>query len=139
MTEDQHIRRITLPTGNVVEVVYEHGCAQTVEEEIVVVDVGRELHCCSRCCSPLLQPVDWAPAGDEHWAIIVRCPECELVEELLAGQQQCEAYDEVLQESERILVEGLSELRMEIAEDEVEAFVSALRCDLIVPEDFMQV
>ena len=61
-----HIRRVVLPSGKTIEVVYfeDHAVgasAHTAPGEQV------DLHICGRCDSEMVYPVEWDEAGATHW------------------------------------------------------------------------
>jgi hypothetical protein len=128
-----YVRRVVLPSGKVIEVVYfgdetsaAHPTSQTAED----------LHVCGSCESELVYPVDWDEAGDSHWEVMLRCPNCEWAGTGVFEQEIVERFDEQLDRGTEALVRDLKNLMQANMEDEIERFVSALEAGHIVPEDF---
>src|SRR5919108_5920086 len=57
-----------------------------------------ELHVCEACGSQLVFPTDWEPAGSRHWAVRLRCPDCEWHGEGVYSQDVVDRFDQVLDE-----------------------------------------
>ena len=59
----QHIRRVVLPSGKTIEVVYfeEHRSTRSAP-----IEGGADLHVCGDCGSGLVYPVEWEEAGTTH-------------------------------------------------------------------------
>jgi hypothetical protein len=129
-----YVRRVVLPSGKVIEVVYfgdetsaaAHPTHQTAED----------LHVCGTCESELVYPVDWEEAGETHWEVQLRCPNCEWSGTGVFEQDIVERFDEHLDRGTEALVRDLKNLMQANMEDEIERFVSALEAGHIVPEDF---
>jgi hypothetical protein len=129
-----YVRRVVLPSGKVIEVVYfgdetsaaAHPTHQTAED----------LHMCGTCESELVYPVDWEEAGETHWEVQLRCPNCEWSGTGVFEQDIVERFDEHLDRGTEALVRDLKNLMQANMEDEIERFVSALDAGHIVPEDF---
>ena len=72
----QYVRRVTLPSGRSIEVVY----FEALSEEHVTAPAHKstepidELHVCPECDRDLVYPVDWEEASATHWAVVLRCP-----------------------------------------------------------------
>jgi hypothetical protein len=130
-----YVRRVVLPSGKVIEVVYfddETTAAPTHSPS----QPAEDLHQCSSCESELVYPVDWEEAGDTHWEVFLRCPNCEWTGTGVFEQDIVERFDEELDRGTEALVRDLKHLMQANMEDEIERFVSALEADHIVPEDF---
>lgn len=97
-------------------------------------DVG--LHVCRSCRSELMQLVSYEDAGEHHWQLELRCPECESTVSGRVPDWRCEQFDEELERGTHALLEALQTVQEEILEAEVEAFAAALAADLLLPEDF---
>src|SRR2546430_13844763 len=79
-----HVKRITLPSGKVVELVY----LQTGWEQITTVEADeagataeqrlhvRRIELCPQCGSDRVHPLDWREVEDMRWELDVRCPDC---------------------------------------------------------------
>src|SRR3954454_12286874 len=83
--EDHQLKRIVLPSGKTIEVVYFESlsaeAAASVEPAAAPAPqapgVDRDLHRCPGCSSELVYPVAWEEADESHWSITLRCPNCE--------------------------------------------------------------
>jgi hypothetical protein len=130
-----YIRRVVLPSGKTIEVVYfgEHPDASGGRANSEPID---DLHICGSCDSELVYPVDWDEADDTHWEVVLRCPNCEWTSTGVFEQDIVERFDEELDRGTEALVRDLKCLMQANMEDEIERFVSALHADHIVPEDF---
>jgi hypothetical protein len=128
-----YVRRVVLPSGKVIEVVYfgdETTAAHPTSQP------AGDLHLCGSCESELVYPVDWEEAGDSHWEVKLRCPNCEWAGTGVFEQDIVERFDEELDKGTEALVRDLKNLMQANMEDEIERFVSALEAGHIVPEDF---
>jgi uncharacterized protein with PIN domain len=95
-----------------------------------------DLHVCPSCNSELVYPTDWAPASNRHWHVALRCPECEWNGGGSYSQDVVDRLDEALERGTESVLEDLNVLVRANMEDQIERFVSALRADPILPEDF---
>jgi uncharacterized protein with PIN domain len=95
-----------------------------------------DLHVCPSCSSELVYPTDWAPARNRHWDVALRCPECEWNGGGSYSQEMVDRLDEALEQGTESVLEDLNVLVRANMEDQIERFVSALRADQILPEDF---
>ena len=129
-----YVRRVVLPSGKTIEVVY-FGAqpATTAPEPAAPPD---DLHVCATCASELVYPVDWEEASDTHWEVRLRCPNCEWTGAGVYEQDVVERFDEELDRGTEALVRDLKRLMHANMEDEIARFVAALEADHIVPEDF---
>ena len=125
-----YVRRVVLPSGRSIEVVYfEPPAAATPATD-------RELHVCPQCDGKLVYPVDWEEHDSVHWLVSLRCPSCEWHEVELFPQPAVDRFDEELDRGTEALVRDLRQLTRANMEDEIERFVNALRSDALLPEDF---
>jgi hypothetical protein len=99
-------------------------------------EADTELHICGSCKSPLVHPVEWEEAGTTHWEVTLRCPNCEWSGTGVFEQSVVERLDEELDRGTEALVRDLKRMMRANMEDQIERFVSALRGDHIVPDDF---
>jgi len=130
-----HVRRIVLPSGKTIEVVY--------FEDVEVPAPGTsgraaptDLHRCGECASELVYPLDWEEAGPDHWEVLLRCPDCEWRGSGRYAQETVERFDELLDLGAEAIVRDLKRLMHANVEEEIERFVEALDGELILPEDF---
>jgi hypothetical protein len=97
---------------------------------------SRRLNHCPNCSSELVQPVEWEPAGDEGWSVLLRCPECWVYQSGVFAQAELDAYDVELDRGEALLRVAYLQLASENMAVEVELFARALAADAVLPEDF---
>lgn len=127
-SDHRSTRRVTLPTGQAVDVLYVDG-GQAGEPQA-------GLHVCRSCGSQLVAPVAWEQAGPREWAVTIECPNCEWWDADVFDEETVERFDEELDRGTEALVRDLLRLMRANMEDDVERFVAALRADAILPEDF---
>ena len=134
----QYVRRVTLPSGRSIEVVYfEPLAAETAGQAAMpatspVVD----LSICPECDRDLVYPVDWEEASVTHWEVELRCPNCEWNEVGTYDQATVDRFDERLDSGTEALVKDLRRLVQANMEAEAERFAAALDANAILPEDF---
>jgi hypothetical protein len=134
-----HIRRVVLPSGKTIEVVYfddQTAPAASVADLPATSHDVADLHLCGSCSSDLVYPIEWDEAGSTHWEVSLRCPNCEWSGTGVFEQDLVERFDEELDRGTEALVRDLKRLAQANMEDEIERFVTALSADHIVPEDF---
>jgi hypothetical protein len=129
----QYVRRVVLPSGKTIEVVYFDGQPDVPPG---LVEPREDLHLCAGCGSELVYPVSWEEAGTVHWQVTLRCPNCESWATGTYEQHAVEAFDEELDRGTEALVRDLKRLVKANMEEQVERFIDALRDDHIVPDDF---
>src|SRR5690242_19831513 len=130
----QYVRRVVLPSGRAIEVVYfEPMAAESAPQAAPLVD---DLHICPECDRDLVYPVEWEEVSPTHWEVLLRCPNCEWTEVDTFDQPTVDRFDEKLDIGTEILIRDLKRLEQANMEDEVERFVRALGADAILPEDF---
>jgi hypothetical protein len=137
-----HIKRIVLPSGKTVEIVY----YQTTGSDPVISDVheieaGAELHVrqielCTRCGGDRVHPTDWNEVEELRWQLALRCPDCEYRHVETYDAAEVERYDDVLNDATDRLIEELDRVTRENMSDAIDRFRSALENDGIMPFDF---
>ncbi len=134
---NQYVRRVVLPSGKTIEVVYfeEHAAAPTAPSGTAL-ESASDLHVCVACESSLVYPMEWEEAGATHWEVSLRCPNCEWNGSGVFEQDVVERFDEELDRGTEALVRDLKRLMHANMEDEIERFVTALHGGHIVPDDF---
>lgn len=134
--DHQHyVRRIVLPSGKTIEVVYFED--RSVPAQAIVARPPQEdLHVCVSCADELVYPTEWEESGPDHWEVFLRCPNCEWHGSGVYEQGAVDRFDEQLDLGTEALVRDLKRLMHANMEDEIERFVEALEADLVVPEDF---
>jgi hypothetical protein len=95
-----------------------------------------QLHVCFNCTGELVYPLDWTEAGDRHWRIVLRCPECEALREGVFEQTLVELLDDELDHGAGALLSDLKRITHANMTEEIDFFVRALDADLITPADF---
>jgi hypothetical protein len=142
---DHQLKRIVLPSGKTIEVVYfEHPAAAPPAEALapespVVAETRtseRVLHICPGCESNLVYPVQWEEADESHWHITLRCPNCEHAEDGVFGQEQCDGFDDELERGTDALTRDYKRLMTANLSEEIDRFAKALEADAILPVDF---
>jgi hypothetical protein len=140
-----YVRRVVLPSGKTIEVVYFEdqpaGAARGGRAEIATPipahdESFTDLHVCGSCTSTLVYPTEWEESGATHWEVALRCPNCEWAGTGVFEQELVERFDEELDRGTEALVRDLKRLAHANMEDEIERFTTALAEDHIVPEDF---
>jgi hypothetical protein len=148
---DHQLKRIVLPSGKTIEVVYfEHPAAAPPAAEASTPPLlpapapapaeertsERSLHICPGCDSTLVYPVQWEEADESHWHITLRCPNCEQTEEGVFGQEQCDGFDDELERGTDALTRDYKRLMTANLAEEIDRFAKALEVDGIMPADF---
>ena len=136
--DSHHVRRVVLPSGRAIEVVYfDNTLVPPAEEPAETVDTGlHQLHVCPSCEHKLVYPVDWDEASPTHWEVELRCPSCEWTHVGTYDQDTVDLFDEELDRGTEQLMRDLKRLTRANMEEEVERFVSALNADAVWPMDF---
>ena len=144
------LKRIVLPSGKTIEVVY-FPAAADLEREAEAIEAANdalssseqqtaapadELHLCRECESDLVYPTEWEEAGPEHWHVHLRCPNCEWVGDGTWSQDVVEDFDEELDRGTEVLTEDYKRLVTANMAEDIERFSKALELDAILPEDF---
>jgi hypothetical protein len=88
------------------------------------------------CDSELVYPTEWDEAGQTHWQVTLRCPNCQWTDTGIFAQETVERFDEELDRGTEALVRDLKRLMTANMEDEIERFVTALDGNHVLPEDF---
>ena len=73
----QYVRRVVLPSGRAIEVVYFENLAEAAATEPLPTrerDGKGDLHVCPDCDRELVFPVEWSEVSPTHWEVLLRCP-----------------------------------------------------------------
>ena len=137
--EGHYVKRVTLPSGKTIEVVYFESAR--VEAAPAGVDEApsrshQDLHICLDCTSELVYPIEWEESGTENWRVALRCPNCEWTATGVFTQDVVDTFDEVLDEGTEKLVCDLKSLMHANMSEEIDRFVVALEAEALLPEDF---
>ena len=143
---DHQLKRIVLPSGKTIEVVYfESLTAEAAQAEPAAPEAPqvqpqtgdeRELHLCPGCKSDLVYPVAWEEADETHWSITLRCPNCEWADDGVFAQDHCDRFDDELERGTDALTRDYKRLMTANLAEEIERFAHALDVDAILPMDF---
>ena len=132
-----YVRRLVLPSGRAIEVVYfENGQESTPPPAAAIPGGKQDMHVCPACEKVLVYPVEWEEASATHWEVQLRCPNCEWLTVGLFDQATVDRFDERLDHGTEALVLDLKRLTHANMEEEIERFSSALASDAIWPMDF---
>jgi hypothetical protein len=129
-----YVKRIVLPSGRVVEVVYRDNSESAAPAAAPA--EGRELQICPECQRDLVYPVEWEEASPMHWDVLLRCPNCDWGEIDTFDQATVDRFDLELDRGAEQVARDLKRLVRANMEEEVERFVKALDSDAIWPMDF---
>jgi hypothetical protein len=136
----QYVRRVMLPSGRSIEVVYFENLAEAAATEPLPARRAgtgvRDLHVCPECDRELVYPVEWEETSPTHWEVLLRCPNCEWSDLGVFDQGTVDRFDDELDRGTEAVSRDLKRLTQANMEDEIERFVSALLVDAILPEDF---
>ncbi len=135
----QYVRRVVLPSGRAIEVVYFENLAEAAATEPLPARERSgqgELHVCPDCDRELVFPVEWSEVSPTHWEVLLRCPNCEWNDLGVFDQTTVDRFDDELDRGTEALMRDLKRLTQANMEDEIDRFVSALGADAILPEDF---
>jgi hypothetical protein len=91
---------------------------------------------CPACGSDRICPTDWAPAGEQHWWMLLRCGECQSWVQATIGNEVAAALDVELNRQQTEIADALATLEAERMAAAVEALTTALELDLVDADDF---
>jgi hypothetical protein len=132
-----YVRRVVLPSGRAIEVVYFENQPVPTPAPATTPETARlDLHVCPDCDRELVYPVEWEEASATHWEVELRCPNCEWATVGVYDQDTVDRFDEKLDTGTEALVRDLRRLTRANMEDEVDRFALALASDAIWPMDF---
>jgi hypothetical protein len=138
--QTHYVKRVVLPSGKTIEVVYFKENEVHLDEAHAVehppAEPHQELHVCMECYSELVYPVHWDESGPENWNVLLHCPNCDVYREGVFAQDTVEAFDEELDRGGDALARDYKRLMRANMAEEIERFVGALQADAILPEDF---
>ena len=135
---DFHVKKIILPSGKAVEIVYFHADAPAEHSDADTAAAPHTpgLERCPSCESDLVYPVDWREAEDDRWELELRCPACEWHSRDTFDQETVERFDDVLNAATDSLIDTLERVSRDNMRAEIDRFVDALQQDHILPFDF---
>jgi len=132
----QYVRRVVLPSGREIEVVYFDAHAAPADSLTGPSPAQTDLHVCPQCDRTLVYPVQWEETSPTHWEVLLRCPNCEWTHLGVYPQAVVDRFDEQLDIGTEYLVDDLMRLTQANMEEEIERFSCALASDAIWPMDF---
>jgi hypothetical protein len=139
---DSHfVKRVVLPSGKTIEVVYFKEADQPQPEllqpvEHPAAEPHQKLHLCLECDSTLVYPVSWEESGPENWSVMLHCPNCDIYREGVFTQETVEQFDEELDRGADALARDYKRLMRANMAEEIERFSGALTANAVLPEDF---
>jgi hypothetical protein len=137
-TQEPYVKRVTLPSGKSIEVLYFADQVGSISE----IPAGggptpdQPLHVCVDCDSSLVYPTDWQEAGPDHWEVDLRGPNCEWRGSGVFHQDVVESFDDELDRGIDVLLSDYRALVSSNMEDEIDRFARALDAGAILPADF---
>jgi hypothetical protein len=135
----QFTKRVTLPSGKTIEVVYfadEGFLPEPDAPAPAPAEEQQDLHVCVECDSELVYPVQWEEAGSDNWSVLLHCPNCDVFRDGVFTQDNVELFDEELDRGADALARDYKRLMRANMADEIDRFVGALNAGAILPEDF---
>ena len=133
-TQEPFVKRVTLPSGKSIEVLYFGDQAAAAPAHVP--PTSDALHVCAECSSGLVYPTDWQESGPNHWDVELRCPNCEWRGTGVFHQDIVEAFDDELDRGIDVLLADYRALVNSNMEDEIDRFAKALDAGAILPADF---
>jgi hypothetical protein len=135
---NHHVRRVVLPSGRAIEVVYfdPQPTAPAAAPAVPAAPSTEELHLCPECDAGLVYPVEWEELTTTHWEVSLRCPNCEHFSVGTYGQDVVDRFDDELDRGTTALLRDLKRLTRANMEEEIDRFCEALDSDAIWPMDF---
>lgn len=137
--EGHYVKRVTLPSGKTIEVVYFESARVETEQpgaQSAPAPTRQDLHICPDCHAELVYPTSWEEASPDSWRVSLRCPNCEWAATGIFAQNAVDAFDERLDEGTEQLVTDLKQLMHANMSEEIGRFVAALEAEALLPEDF---
>jgi hypothetical protein len=96
----------------------------------------KRLELCPACGTDFVYPVTWTESGPADWWLLLRCGACDTWRNVVASNNAVAAYDRILDEDmDAIRIES-ERLERELLQAEAETITTALRLDLLSPDDF---
>jgi hypothetical protein len=145
--QTHYVKRVLLPSGKTIEVVYFRGDAP-VEDAVPAhapapsptdnppAEPHQDLHVCLECTTGLVYPVEWEESGEDNWSVLLHCPNCDLYREGIFTQHNVEMFDEELDRGADALARDYKRLMRANMSEEIDRFIGALDSGAILPEDF---
>ena len=135
--EGHYVKRVTLPSGKTIEVVYFESAAHRGRAARAGAQAERTTFTSAPSAAPSSSTrSQWEEAGPENWRVSLRCPNCEWTATGVFPQDLVDLFDERLDEGTEQVVSDLKQLMHANMSEEIDRFVTALDADALLPEDF---
>lgn len=132
-----HTRRIILPSGKAVDIIYyQPDEISSVSEAVQPASTVEHLEVCPACDSHLVQPVAWSEAADEQWEIHLRCPSCDEERTGVWPRDVVERFDVALNHASDQVIDDIQRISADRMEAWAQTFTAALQAGAIFPDDF---
>jgi hypothetical protein len=131
-----YVKRVQLPSGKTIEVVYFSDVEPPAPDAPEFPSDERDMHLCRHCGSEFVHPVSWDEEPGSGWRVTLRCPDCETLRRGVFSETAVDHFDDVLEAGSDALVADYRKLMRANMGDETERFANALASDAILPEDF---
>ena len=94
------------------------------------------LEVCPDCSRDYVNPVDWEPAGADHWRMLLRCGHCGASRDVTVSDHVAQRFDRELNRRAAPIAKAAERLEFERMKADAETLIAALRLDLIDAADF---
>lgn len=135
----QYIRRVILPSGRAIEVVYFDTDFVKPNEPSTELEHVKKLEICPDCDRDLVYPVEWEATSSTHWEVLLRCPNCEWADVDEHDNPTVHRFDRELDISKAMVTRDLGRLTIANMKEEIEVLITALEMDLITADDFARI
>jgi hypothetical protein len=154
MSSDYRSRKVTLPGGREIEIVYlgdvrpdtvdavragetTDELDEMVQAALRVFDHARsDLWLCGACPGDMVRPLAIEPADDGMFWVERMCPDCHWCDEGTYTQERVESYHDALEDGAEEMLTALRTMSRLNMEDDVDRMITAIRRGLIQPMDF---
>lgn len=98
----------------------------------------REILICddTECGSSLVFPMGWVKEDSEHWALFLKCPECESETEEIFSEGEVWQLSDKMERVADLMLKNLVKLTKANMQAEADLLARALDEDLITADDF---
>ena len=97
---------------------------------------GSGLHQCALCRTEAVVPVWWEDVDEHRWHMLLRCGECGTFRDVIVPNDVARAYERDLDRGTAEIGAALARLDRDRMTVQADAFIVALRRDLIDAGDF---
>jgi flavoprotein len=99
-------------------------------------DPAVHLETCALCGADFVNPVDWEPANETHWWMLLRCGACDTWREATVTNAVAARFDFELDRRLDVMVRALERIDARRMAADVETMIEALRRGLVDAADF---